>query len=239
MLRFPTYLSGYAETFYYVDVEILPQDEKPKDFKTLEQLFMNYFSIGDYKLHLTQTLHECKQKAGESLVKFISNIRAICWDIDPNWDEKQVIHYVYNGMNKQAAKDIVFMNPKNMKELIKLAKRYDHANRYGKTREDEKKPKDKFIGMVANPYKREFSKTENSTSRNDGKIAQLHKMIDSLEVNDNKNFNSNRGSQERENFRRNFRENFRQNRPRYGNSNFSTVKVLFCWLLFLFLSLNC
>ena len=228
LLKFPTYLSGDAETFYYVNVDIVPEDKKPSNFKILEELFTNHFSRGDYKSHLMQTLYERKQKPGESLVTFITNIRAICWDIDPEWDEKRVINYMYNGMNKQAAKDIILMNPKTIKELIEFAKRVDHAHGYERNYEDEKKSKNKIIGTIGTPNGNKFIKTENSTLKNDlnEKFDQLHKMMMSLMKNNNENFNSNRNSQGRRNFRENFRENFRgnfrQTRPKFGNSNLNS-----------------
>ena len=90
LLKLSTYLTGDAETFYYVNVDIVPETNKPSNFNALEELFTNHFSRGDYKSHLMQILHDRKQKSGESLVAYVTNIRAICWDIDPEWDEKKV-----------------------------------------------------------------------------------------------------------------------------------------------------
>ena len=216
LLKFPTYLTGDAETFYYVNVDIVPETNKPSNFNTLEELFTNHFSKGDYKSHLMQILHDRKQKPGESLVTFVTNIRAICWDIDPRWDEKRVINYMYNGMNIQAAKDIILMNPKTIQELVEFAKRVDHARGFEKIYENDKKLKNKIIGRIGTLNENESSKAENSTLRNNSnEKSELQKMMANLMKNNNRNYNPNKNSYGRGNFR----GNFKNNRSRFNNSN--------------------
>ena len=143
-----------------------------------------------------QILHERKQKPGESLVTFVTNTRAICLGIDPEWDERRVINYMYNGMNKQTAKDIILINPKTMKELIEFAKRVDHAHGYEKIYDDEKKSKNRMVDAIGISNENESNETENSTPKNDlnEKVDQLHKMMVNIMKSNNRNFNSNRNS---------------------------------------------
>ena len=240
LLKFPKYLTGDAEIFYYVNIDIVPEANKPSTFNALEEQFTNHFSRGDYKSHLMQILHDRKQKPGEPLVTFVTNIRAICWDIDPEWDERRVINYMYNRMNKQAAKDIILMNPKTIKELIEFAKRVDHAHGYEKIYEDEKRPKNKTIGTIGTSNENESSKAENLTPKSDlnEKFDQLQKMIVSLMKSNNRNFNSNRNFYGRENFR----GNFRQYRPRVSstnlNSNHQNMNQNRCFLVMVVVNLD-
>ena len=127
-------------------------------------------------------------------------------------------------MNKQAAKDIILMNPKTIRELIEFAKRVDHAYGYEKNYEDEKRPKNKTIGTIGTSNENESSKAENLTPKNDlnEKFDQLQKMMVSLMKSNNRNFNSNRNFHGRENFRGNFRGNFRQYRPRVSSTNLNS-----------------
>ena len=121
--KFPNYLSGPGEEFYYINVDCVPETQQVVDWDDLKELFLNHFMRGDYKSHLTRELRAHKKSDSETMIVYITAIQTICYDLDKNMSEEQIINYCLDGMDPEIASQIQIFNPTTVKELINYSKK--------------------------------------------------------------------------------------------------------------------
>lgn len=80
--KFSNYLKDAAEEWYYVNVECADTTDEPSDWNDLEEKFKDRFLRGDYKAYLVRELRMRRQKKDESLLSYITSIRALCYDLN-------------------------------------------------------------------------------------------------------------------------------------------------------------
>ena len=70
-----------------------------------------------------------RQKKDESLLSYITSIQALCYDLNKSMEQEEIIEWIYNGMQEDAAERIMSnSDPQTVEEMIAAARRVERAN---------------------------------------------------------------------------------------------------------------
>jgi hypothetical protein len=127
-------LSESAEEWYYLNVDYGEDSDdlsdpdiivKPKDFDELRNKFLSHFLrtfLGNYKNYLMKELSKRKYNADDSILNYITSIKAICRDLDKKMSSEQKMSYILKGLDDETAAQITYFNPKTVSELESIAR---------------------------------------------------------------------------------------------------------------------
>jgi hypothetical protein len=194
MDKFPNYLSDSAEEFYYINVDCgadSDDDEsgpdtivKPKTYDELKTRFLSHFLRGDYKTHLMKELDKRKHKPDESILNYITSIKAICHDLDRNMSSEQKMSYILEGLDDETAAQITYFNPTSVSSLENIARNVEQGRELlRKSKPDLSKNKKVNAIQSLKPIKSETKGSDILDA-----INKLNESIGCLAI--NKNFNT-------------------------------------------------
>jgi hypothetical protein len=136
--KFPNYLSECAEEWFYVNFDCAldnddPDDPecvvKPKDYE-LKKRFLSHFLRGDYKQCLMKELSKRKHRSDESILSYITSIKAICYDLDKKMSSEQKISYIIEGLDDETAAQITYFNPQSVSDLERIARNVEQGREF-------------------------------------------------------------------------------------------------------------
>ena len=182
--KFSNYLRDAAEEWYYVNVECAEINDEPSDWDDLEIKFKDRFLRGDYKAYLVRELRMRKQKKDESLLSYITSIRALCYDLNKKMGQEEIIEWIYNGMQEDAAECIMAnSDPQTVDDMIRAAKKVERANESIKNRKvksvnsvavDETESLSKMIEKLTLALNKNTNKVSNDYKANDKGKAKVN-----------------------------------------------------------------
>jgi len=129
LAKFPNYLTEEADNWYYAYVDCLQKNidipntpQPPNTFADLKDKFLKYFIRDDYKSHLMQVIRARKQKKNEPVRSYITDIMAMCHDLDDTIDDQIIFDYIYERMEREIRKQVMFLAPNILTDFLAKAR---------------------------------------------------------------------------------------------------------------------
>jgi Cft2 family RNA processing exonuclease len=184
---FPNYLSECVEDLFYVNLDCaLDSDDpydpdcvvKPKDYNELKKRFLFHFLRGDYKQCLMKELSKRKHRSDESILSYLTSIKAICHDLDKKMSSEQKISYIIEGLDDETAAQITYFNPQSVPDLERIARNIEQ----GRELLHKSKPdiaKNKRVNAIQ-VQTSSFKHNKNESKGNDNVLEAITKLNESL-----------------------------------------------------------
>ena len=143
--RFGLYLDGTAKSWYKLTLQANPKP--PTDWFELKELFIKEFMPKDKKRYFRNLIAERKQKYTESVLHYIIDIRCLCFRLDENMKETDVIDYLFDGLLPSFKKEFERHKCKTIDEFEEFARKIEKANAHFNVEEPKYVPAKSIEGI--------------------------------------------------------------------------------------------
>ncbi|RWS27735.1 pol polyprotein-like protein [Leptotrombidium deliense] len=125
--KLPFYLKDAARDWYssYVTNSSVP----PRTWLTLKESLKNYFLPSSYNTYLRDRLHSAVQLPHQPVANYILEKKTLCFKLDSNMSETDIIHHILEGIDPEIAKVIYTANPDSVEKLLEVAKNAERGTR--------------------------------------------------------------------------------------------------------------
>ncbi|RWS23174.1 hypothetical protein B4U80_07563, partial [Leptotrombidium deliense] len=125
--KLPFYLKEAARDWYssYVTNSSVP----PRTWLSLKESLKNYFLPSSYNTYLRDRLHSAVQLPHQPVANYILEKKTLCFKLDPNMSETDIIHHILEGIDPEIAKVIYTANPESVEKLLEVAKNAERGTR--------------------------------------------------------------------------------------------------------------
>ena len=141
--RFGLYLEGPAKNWYRLITKTY--DDPPEDWTEMRALFLKHFLPGDSKRYFRDHVLRRKQGTRESVAQYIVEKRLLCFQMDPNMTQNDVMDYVFDGFLPEIKREIEIHGCSDLEELSEKASAVEKGIKHysiGSTNESDLKGAD-------------------------------------------------------------------------------------------------
>ncbi|RWS01024.1 hypothetical protein B4U79_16779, partial [Dinothrombium tinctorium] len=132
-LKLPFFLSDLARDWYTVFVAPNPA-LTGGTWANLKAALKEYFLPSSYDSFLREEIVRRVQDPHEPVANYVLAKKALCFRLNPNMSESDILHYVMQGLKPEIAKTVYASNPKTLDELLSLAKNIERGIRFADSR---------------------------------------------------------------------------------------------------------
>ena len=93
--HFALYLTGNAKSWHKLTMQA--NDSPPTTWCSLKELFIQQYMPKDKKRYFRTLIQERKQKYSESVLQYIIDIRSLCYQMDDEMSENDIIDHLFDG----------------------------------------------------------------------------------------------------------------------------------------------
>ena len=123
--RFGLYLTGVAKNWHKLILKA--EDEPPSTWRELKLRFLEQFMPVDSKRYYREHVLRRKQGVKEPVSQYIIEKRMLCFQMDSDLDEEDIVDHVFDGLLPELKKELEIQNCRTIDDLMGKAKKIEKA----------------------------------------------------------------------------------------------------------------
>ena len=140
--HFALYLTGNAKSWHKLTMQA--NDSPPTTWCSLKELFIQQYMPKDKKRYFRTLIQERKQKYSESVLQYIIDIRSLCYQMDDETSESDIIDHLFDGLLPSFKREFELNKCQTIDEFTEFARKIEQANSHYSVRKTENKQETKF-----------------------------------------------------------------------------------------------